>query len=156
MATFAHIAGGIVYDPQVNATLNEYKARFGSLVTGAWAAHTFTQVPDGTLHGATDAGGGNYNNPTPQTPPAADLVRTKKEIRALAAGVLGVATLQTIIEAVKANVGTANSDKTARNALDAWNADTTFSKTEMGQLLQAFVNASAMTAQQRTDVLAVL
>lgn len=156
MATFAHIFGGIVYDAQVNATLAEYKARFGNLPTTAWASHTFAQVPDGTVHGAVDAGGGNYNNPVPPAPPVPDPVRVKKEIRALAAGVVGVAGLQTIIEAVRGNADTTNAAKAARNALDAWNADATFSKTEMGQIMQAFVNVSAMTAQQRTDILAVL
>lgn len=67
MPLYAHTESGFAHDPQQNASPAEYAARFHASVSGAWQ---IVQVPDGTLHGAKDNGGGNYTNPTPPVPPA--------------------------------------------------------------------------------------
>lgn len=152
---YARIVSTIVEDPVAASTQAEVAQCFHpGYIANKGGLQAWVSVPDGTKNGAKDNGNGTFTNPPTISPPEREY--TKKEIRTKVDGVLGVPTRQGILEAIKTNADTTNAAKSARAALDAWLTDTSFTKTEFGQILQAFQNVSAITAQQRTDVLAVL
>ncbi len=67
MSTFARIVDGVALDCQVADDASELAARFHP----EWLARNpFTQVPDGTAHGAVSDGHGGWINPPPAPVPA--------------------------------------------------------------------------------------
>ena len=67
MKTFARIVDGFAIDIQIADSLADLATRFNP----EWLARNpFTQVPDGTEHGAFDNGDGTFTNPTPPVPEA--------------------------------------------------------------------------------------
>ena len=150
MPTFAHISGGKVLDPQENATLDEYKARFGALVTGPWAGHTFTEVPAGTQHCAADNGNGTYTNPVkvnaPTLQPLTWAQLAAYLIGLLGGGATGRAALGVIIKACQ------DSAQGADNFFALYLAgQTSFTKSEFMAVLND-VSTSIVSANAKTAV----
>lgn len=65
MTTYARLVDGFAVDCQVAANTAELSARFHP---DWYAAHPFSVVPDGTLHGAKDNGNGTFTNPPSPAP----------------------------------------------------------------------------------------
>lgn len=75
MSTYARIVDGFALDCQVASDIAELATRFNP----DWlATHTFSMVPDGTVHGAYDNGDGTFTNPS--APPDPDPVQPQPTI----------------------------------------------------------------------------
>lgn len=139
MTTYARIVSGLAVDVRVHATATELEACF----TAAWlAAHPFTVVPDGTIHGAKDNGNGTFSNPTPPSVSTVDLFLDRKALRAhvtnvFGGGGAGTAKLQGYIDTAIADTATTAAGQNRRYALDALRQEETFSKTEAQQVMTA-------------------
>lgn len=84
MTTWAQVIGGVVHNPVTDDPANCF--------TAEWLAANppFIEVPDGTLHGATDNGNGTYTNPVVVTPDPPPKALTKPEFEELLADNGGV------------------------------------------------------------------
>lgn len=93
MPTFAHIENGFVIDPLAAADTATYKKILGD---HGW---NIIQVPDGTVHGAADAGGGTYTPPSDPKPPVKPDFRTLtgSDFIALVSGVVGLTRLDQLL-----------------------------------------------------------
>lgn len=144
MARFAHVFQNIVYDPQDNATLADYKNRFGDL-TQQWASHVFKQVADDTVQGAVDNGNGTFTNPVAPTKPTVPIIMTDKQFRKFVTQQLGVGAYGLAFK-----TASVSNDGTVLDAYAAWAKAQTYEKSDVAQFTAALVAAGILTAQQRT------
>lgn len=75
MTTFARLINGVALDCQIG-TVSDLATRFHPV----WLSkNPFTEVPDGTLHGAKDNGDGTFSNPVIVQPALIDLILSKSD-----------------------------------------------------------------------------
>lgn len=151
MSTFARLVGGSALDCQVAATVAELAARFHP----DWLARNpFTQVPEGTLHGARDNGDGTFTNPvvplpvlTPASISASEFQETCEA--AFGGGMIGA----TRFGQVMRDMGS-SADDLVFSVYQKFVKSSTFDRPKTAAALQVLVAKNIMVANERTAVIA--
>lgn len=139
MGTYAQIVGGRAYNVIVGTDVAAAKAKhFVAGFDGGYPGVDWTSVPDGTKSGATDAGGGVFNNPPP--------VLVPKPLRP-----------DEVLDLMPAAVVKSIRDSTSASVIkryEAFKMKPNWTKEEGDVLFGDMVTATLMTAQQKIDALA--
>ena len=143
MTTFAHTETGKALDPHQNDIEAKYRARFNPALIANWS---IVQVPDGTLHGATDNGDGTYTNPVKPPPPTVYKTLTKTEFQKYCHDRLTMARFGKIMRDARKP---AASDAVAA-VMEYYDSASTVEKAEAANMVAVLV-ADLIATQQEAD-----
>lgn len=156
MTTYARIVDGRALDVyRIPARLPSWAATEAELLARVFPGIAgFIVVPDDCKPGSTDNGDGTYSDPA-VAKPTVYAVLTRQDFRAHAVKILGgnaigTVKVQSYLDVAAANAGTQNADKLMRYALVAVRDNTTFTRDDADQIMQAL----GFSAQDRNAVTA--
>lgn len=152
MSTYGRLVGGYALDCQVASSLAELAERFHP----DWLARNpFSQVPDGTLHGATDNGDGTFTNPpVAVVPPVYEILSASRfqEVceQALGGNAVGASRFGAIIRAIEAS-----NDDLVFSISKRYAKSVTFDRVKTASMLTVLINKGVanVTSQERNSIL---